>query len=287
MVEPEPPVEPEPVMEEPEPYVEPEPVAEEPEPYVEPVVAEEAPPAEEATPPVEDAALVEDAPPAEEPVVEEPVVQEPVAEVKPVVEEESVKKLKAWVQPDYTDVAALVAGLPEGPYDTYADIAVEANRWKEIRASKRAFRESPWKTTAFSAVLKIAFEFGIVYGVRGRWFIKRDPKIVLTPLDGVKAEPKNGHAVPALPPPPPAPVKVEPEVKHEPEMTSFQIDIPKSLLDTLAAIHLEGVVKGAMKADGLKAARSHGLIADSTWLPAARTEIIGILRFNLGESRIS
>jgi hypothetical protein len=196
------------------------------------------------------------------------------------VSEEPVKKLK-WIAPDYTDVAALVAGIPEGPYENFEDMCAEANRWKEIRNAKRHFVGKPWKVHAFQMVCQTARKYGIVFGERGRWMVKRDPKVVLT-LFGENPEPTNGHVAP-----PPSPVKVEPQVDVVPEMISFQIDVPRSLVDTLAACRLEEFMKGAMKAENLKIVRSSGLIADSTWLPAAREKIIDILKFNLGESRIS
>lgn len=192
-----------------------------------------------------------------------------------VVEEEPVKKLK-WSAPDYTDVVALIAGMPEGPYENFEEMCNEANRWKEIRGSKRHFVGKPWKVHAFQMVCQAARKYGVVTGERGRWMIKRDPKVALTLLNGSKPEPRDGSAT----------MKALIE-QVAPEMISFQIDVPKSLVDTLAACHLEEFMKGAMKAENLKIVRSSGLIADSTWLPAAREKIIDILKFNLGESRIS
>jgi hypothetical protein len=200
----------------------------------------------------------------------DPVIEEPVVEEIPTISEETVKKLK-WKCPDYTAVVALLAGMPEGPYESFREMCAEANRWKEIREEKKHFVGKPWKLNAFHLVCQAARKYGVVLGERGRWMVKRDPKIVLTLLDAPKVDPVK---------------KIEPQRKEE-ATYSFTINVPRTVVNDLAACHLESSLKGVMKAESLKVVRESGLIADSSWLEAARVKLVEILKVNLGGADIS
>lgn len=102
-------------------------------------------------------------------VLENDPDDEPLPALKPL-------KPKREKKTPFLDAAIMIAGLPAGPYSTWASMALVMNRYVEFR---RAGTSLYANSTQFQRIAT-AQKLGVIVKENGYWVVKRDPAVRLT-----------------------------------------------------------------------------------------------------------